>query len=111
MITRNAAEDWLNGVIRTKIDKKFTLGRYRIEYSQRLKSNAMGRFGGGWNWELGFQASSSTVIFNLLVSSLRIDKSDKCHQCDGWAHSYLYKKIDGNWHHFHKECWEDYQAV
>ena len=31
-----------------------------------------GRFGGGWNWALGFEASSSTIILNLLFGTVRI---------------------------------------
>ena len=37
-------------------------------------SNGLGRFGGGWNWEFGFRASRSTIIFNLLFCSLRVDR-------------------------------------
>lgn len=43
----------------------------------------MGRFGGGWQWELGFQTGSLspqqlkeygfTLIINLLVASIRIN--------------------------------------
>lgn len=33
----------------------------------------MGRFGGGWNWNLGIQVGSSTVILNLLWGSVRIN--------------------------------------
>lgn len=32
----------------------------------------MGRFGGGWNWNLGFQAGGRCIIFNLLWGSIRI---------------------------------------
>lgn len=44
----------------------------------------MGRFGGGWQWEVGAQASGfsrprGTVIVNLLVASIRIDWSRNEH--------------------------------
>jgi len=39
----------------------------------------MGRFGGGWQWVLGFQASESfkTIILNFLVFSVRIERDPK----------------------------------
>lgn len=52
--------------------KKVTLGRVRITYEHRRKENAWGRFGGGWNWIVGAEIGGSTIIFNLLVASLRI---------------------------------------
>lgn len=48
-------------------------GGYRFTLRHR-KAGLMGRFGGGWNWVLGFQASGPTLILNLLVVSLRIDR-------------------------------------
>lgn len=40
----------------------------------------MGRFGGGWQWKLGFQAGNlsrrrGTIIVSLLVCSVRIEWS------------------------------------
>ncbi len=49
-------------------------GNYKFSYQRRLKRNSWGRFGGGWNWKLGFQAGGSTIIFDLLVASLRISR-------------------------------------
>ena len=50
------------------IDYKY---KYRwsldIEICQRKSSSSMGRFGGGWNWELGFELGGHTLILNLLV--------------------------------------------
>lgn len=40
---------------------------------QHHDTSGMGRFGGGWQVKLGFQASRSTLIINLLVADLRID--------------------------------------
>jgi len=56
---------------RKEITRKFNLGNLRITFNWRSKSNLWGRFGGGWNWELGFVAGGSTLILNLLVFSLR----------------------------------------
>lgn len=99
--------NWLRGVIEYDVSKNWTLGRYRVRYEQRSKSNAMGRFGGGWNWQVGAQWSGSTTIINLLVSSLRIDKSPACDACGEWAHRNLFKRTDSGWGHYHEECWED----
>lgn len=43
-----------------------------IGLEQRRKSSPMGRFGGGWNYELGFQVGDRDLIINLLVMSIRI---------------------------------------
>jgi hypothetical protein len=50
---------------------------WRFVYNRRSKDNLWGRFGGGWNWELGFQAGGRTVIVNLLVASVRIERKRK----------------------------------
>lgn len=52
-------------------DREFSLGRLKVNPSMR-GTKCMGRFGGGWNWSLGFVAGGSTVIFNLLVMSVRV---------------------------------------
>jgi hypothetical protein len=54
-----------------EITKKFSIGRLEITFNWRSRKNLWGRFGGGWNWELGFQIGSTTVIVNLLIFSLR----------------------------------------
>ncbi len=48
-----------------------------IKLSMRTKKRPLGRFGGGWNWKLGFQAGGRTVIFSLLVLEVRIDWSKR----------------------------------
>ena len=53
-------------------NKKFKLWKLEITITWRSKKSLMGRFGGGWNWELGFQSSRTTIIFNLLILSVRI---------------------------------------
>jgi hypothetical protein len=51
----------------------------RVHYNRRSRDEHMGRFGGGWQWAVGFEAGprhrdgAQTVIFNLLVASLRIE--------------------------------------
>jgi len=49
------------------------VGPLRVKYERRTRAAMMGRFGGGWNWEVGVQASRRTVIVNLLVASVRFD--------------------------------------
>ena len=49
------------------------LGR-KVRYSRKSKNSRMGRFGGGWNWNIGVQVGGGTIIVNLLVASLRIDR-------------------------------------
>ena len=60
--------------IKYHINRRFFVGRLEItvELRKGQKHNPWGRFGGGWNWELGFQASSRTVIINWLIGSTRI---------------------------------------
>ena len=45
----------------------------RIKYRHRPSDSLMGRFGGGWQWSLGFQLGAHTLIVNLLIFSLRIE--------------------------------------
>lgn len=54
--------------------KAVQIGKVRIKYEHRGPDCMRGRFGGGWNWELGFQYSSGTLIINLLTFSIQIDK-------------------------------------
>jgi hypothetical protein len=66
------------------ISKKWRIGRFKFEFEMCDKNGVMGRFGGGWNWKLGFQSSwgksVGTIIFFLLVASLRIDyiRTENC---------------------------------
>lgn len=53
------------------------IGRYTITYEHRSRHSTMGRFGGGWQWNLGIQIGPSSVILNLLVAILRISKQRK----------------------------------
>jgi hypothetical protein len=69
----NAAKDWLSGkdpqyVIKLKNKSK----KLQISFEMRSKNNFMGRFGGGWQWKLGFQACKTSIIISLLVAELSI---------------------------------------
>lgn len=46
---------------------------HRLEMKAEMRStDGAGRFGGGWNWILGFEFSFPTLILNLLIFSVRI---------------------------------------
>lgn len=47
----------------------------RIRLKHKPPNAFMGRFGGGWQWKLGFQAARGTLIISLLVFDIRIDWS------------------------------------
>lgn len=64
------------------VERSAQRGPVKVTYSRRSSDARMGRFGGGWQWELGFQAGNltrrhGTVIVNLLVSSVRISWNRK----------------------------------
>lgn len=62
--------------IEYNVDKSFDMELLRLKgnFTIRSKSNSWGRFGGGWNWKLGFQAGGSTIIISLLIAELRINR-------------------------------------
>lgn len=37
------------------------------------QNKPLGRFGGGWNWKVGFQIGGRTLIISLLIGSIRIE--------------------------------------
>lgn len=51
--------------------KQFQLKRLHVIFQYQSKDNLWGRFGGGWNWKVGFQIGGSTLIVDLLVCSFR----------------------------------------
>ena len=57
---------------RREIVKQWSIGRASFVFQCRSSKCLWGRFGGGWNWKLGFQVGGSTVIVNLLVCSLTV---------------------------------------
>jgi hypothetical protein len=44
----------------------------KISFSIRSSNGFMGRFGGGWNWKLGFQAGGRSIVISLLIAELTI---------------------------------------
>lgn len=62
---------------KTEIIKRWNLKYFTIKFEWRSRKNLWGRFGGGWNWHLGFQSSGSTLILFILVFMLRFDWNSK----------------------------------
>jgi hypothetical protein len=52
------------------VNRRIQIGSIEIKFTWRSGKNSMGRFGGGWNWEVGFQLGGSSLIVNLLFCSL-----------------------------------------
>jgi hypothetical protein len=59
---------------RLEVKRDWRWGRWNFSYRRRSSKNLWGRFGGGWNWKLGVDIGGSSVILNLLVSTLRIER-------------------------------------
>lgn len=106
-ISKEGFDAWRSGKRPlTHSRKEWTVGRWFFKYERRRKDNAMGRFGGGWQWELGFKAGKGSIILNLLIASFRIDRMNICYRCDKPLRFGPYKRYDGDWHWFHSDCWE-----
>lgn len=55
-----------------KVYKKIKLGKLNISLDWRSSKCLWGRFGGGWQWALGFETSKRTLLLNCLVFSIMI---------------------------------------
>lgn len=53
-----------------EIRKEWIIGRFSITFSWTSSKGLWGRFGGGWQWCLGFEFSGRTLAFNLLIFRL-----------------------------------------
>lgn len=62
---------------RREIHKRFTIGKLIISFRWQSSKSLWGRFGGGWQWALGFEASKSTLLLNCLIFSLMIWRQSK----------------------------------
>lgn len=56
-----------------RIKKEIKIGKLRIIFDFVSRDCFMRRFGGGWNWKVGFQIGGKTLILNLLVFLLRFE--------------------------------------
>jgi len=55
-----------------RVNKSMNVGRIKASIDFRSKDEPWGRFGGGWNWALGFQLAQRTLIVRLFVFSIKI---------------------------------------
>jgi len=55
-----------------------TVNRFgrRIVFEKRA-SGGLGRFGGGWDFKVGPQWGSNTIIWNLLVMTIRVERKKR----------------------------------
>lgn len=58
-----------------EITKKTKFAGFEIVFNWRSSKNLWGRFGGGWNWKLGVMIGGTTVILDILIFSIRINKA------------------------------------
>lgn len=57
--------------------KKFKIGKLEVSACYRPKhKNLLGRFGGGFNWNLGFEIGSRCMIVYLLICYIRFDLNE-----------------------------------
>lgn len=73
--TDEQINDWFSGLINYEFQKTIILGNRKITFEKRSKKNIWGRFGGGWNIKFGFQIGGSSVVINLFVMYIKIDKN------------------------------------
>ena len=57
-----------------EIVKRWSVLGFEIKFRWRSKKNLWGRFGGGWNWALGFEASGSSINIMLLIFTVGIHR-------------------------------------
>jgi len=58
--------------IKYLINRKWQINKLNVALEWRSKKNLIGRFGGGWNWNVGVQWGSRDLILNLLVFMIRM---------------------------------------
>jgi hypothetical protein len=61
------------GAIQYSVDKTYAFPWFAVRFEIRSKENVMGRFGGGWNYKIGFQFSRlSYVLIHFGVGTLTL---------------------------------------
>lgn len=55
-------------------NKIIKIGNRKIQFEKRSNESGTRRFGGGWQIVFGFQKGSKSLIINLFVMSIRIEK-------------------------------------
>ncbi len=71
--TKSKGTNWADTAKDNRIIRALRLGRLQVELHTH-SAGGWGRFGGGWQWKLGIQASEGfrTTIINLVVCDLCI---------------------------------------
>lgn len=67
----------------SEVRKRWEIGRLTIGFSFRSSHTPTGRFGGGWNLNLGVQIGGLCIIFSLLVCEIRVSWT-RSHPFIGW---------------------------
>jgi len=57
--------------------KEYETKKYEISLEKRSNNSGTGRFGGGWQIEFGFQIGKNSLIINLFVISIRINRKNR----------------------------------
>lgn len=60
-------------MIKYHFRKVIRRGRFQLSVNWRKGSNLTRRFGGGWNWVVGFELGKGTLILNCLVFYVRFE--------------------------------------
>jgi len=55
-----------------EIYKRIRLGKLNVSFQWRSPKRFWGRFGGGWQWALGFEVAKRTLNLNCLVFNVMI---------------------------------------
>ena len=50
--------------------RKWQIGRLKISFHYKSANRFWGRFGGGWQWALGFRSGGNTLLIDLLICSV-----------------------------------------
>ena len=59
------------------ISKTIDIKRLRLIFKWNSRYNWMGRFGGGWDWKVGFGLGGSSLLINLLFCFISISIREK----------------------------------
>lgn len=59
------------------IDRSWMFGRWKARIHWRRGDGIMGRFGGGWSWQLGIVVGGTTILFHLVFFTLTVSRLPK----------------------------------
>ena len=67
-------ESPLWGPLGTVYERKGEIRGYQWEIQWKV-DNPLGRFGGCWNWSIGAEIGSETILLNVLTFTIRIERN------------------------------------